>query len=139
MTGTVDRPQLDLEIGALKRRVTDLERILRRRDGFPPPEDIVDLAGPLYVTELDDCPVYPCASRRNYWEAVITLANALDSGTLTLVLYVNGVSTHTFAVPAGITKLVYVVDISCNIGDRLQVRITDEGVGGSSVLLALRY
>lgn len=135
MTSSVAPPQLDTEIGSLKKRVTDLERQLRDRDNLLRPDTVFTLAGALFVSESTP---YPAPVRRNYREVVIELGTATTSGTLTVECRREGVAVATIDVAVGLAELIIPVDIEIPKDGVITTAITAAGTGGRDITVAWR-
>lgn len=131
-------PEVERELAKLKRRVSDLERVLRGvLDNLDGPEAIFSLAGELYLAS--ESGPYRKASGGRLVQVVAGLLVAGSEAT-EIELRRNGFTFETLTIPAG--SLVAAVTVSQTFGpdsDYLTVEIVTAGDGAQDLVVQGRW
>lgn len=138
MTRSQLPPETEREVSRLKRRVSDLERVLGEvLAGALNPGTAFTLAGGIYVSES-----VPWVTRvdSRAVEVVALLGTAASSGTTTLELRKNGAAIGTFSINAGeLSKKFTTSNRFSPDVDRLTVAIVAAGVGARDLDVIVRF
>ena len=135
MTRSLGPPTVPGEIGNTKIRVSNLERARDQQDQANRPDTTFALGGLIYVSGSTP---YPCPRRRYYREAVVALGTPLATGTLTVVINVDGNPAATIEVPAGFVRLIIGIDLEVFANQLVTAELTTVGTGGRDLTVALR-